>query len=403
MKGDDGVKKVDNNNTVKTEVDQKVKRCVSLLLMGTIITASVFSVSAFGRKVNVNVEGETISTITIDTDTDRILSRVGLSLNDNDSVCRKDEDDGSINIDVKKAFSVYVCYMGETKKIKIAEGTVEDALKMLNIDLGTDEISDLPLNEALVPDMKINVSKLVGIKLLIGGECQDCTVPSGTVSDALKFLNIDFSTEDIINVDICESVYDGMEISINRVEYREETVTEDIPFETVYNKSDSMNKGDSKVETSGQKGERRVTYKKKFVDGVEVESEELTSEILSNPVNEVVVKGTKNVQKATQNNNSSDGKVLHGTATAYTASQGARTSTGATPKQGVTVAVNPNVIPYGSRLEVTSEDGSFKFICKAQDTGGAMRSGRRLIDVYFNNRSDCIKFGCKKVSVKILK
>lgn len=55
------------------------------------------------------------------------------------------------------------------------------------------------------------------------------------------------------------------------------------------------------------------------------------------------------------------------------------TKSGRFVKDGVTVAVDPNVISLGSWLELTFPDGS-KMVRRADDTGGAVKG--RVIDVY---------------------
>ena len=56
-------------------------------------------------------------------------------------------------------------------------------------------------------------------------------------------------------------------------------------------------------------------------------------------------------------------------------------------KEGYSIAVDPNVIPYGT--EVVINDKTYK----AQDCGGAIKGNR--IDVYFNNHEDALEFGVK--------
>lgn len=95
-----------------------------------------------------------------------------------------------------------------------------------------------------------------------------------------------------------------------------------------------------------------------------------------------------------------NGTVMFCTLTAYTAgyeSTGKRpgdpdygiTSTGAVARQGVTIAVDPRVIPYGSRVFIPGLGWRV-----AQDTGGAIVGHR--IDVFFTNLSDALQFGVRR-------
>ena len=72
-----------------------------------------------------------------------------------------------------------------------------------------------------------------------------------------------------------------------------------------------------------------------------------------------------------------------------------RTSTGTTPKEGRTIAVDPSIIPYGSIIYI---QGYGYFI--AEDCGGAIKQNR--IDIYTNSYETAIKQGKKVANVWIL-
>ena len=93
--------------------------------------------------------------------------------------------------------------------------------------------------------------------------------------------------------------------------------------------------------------------------------------------------------------------VLSGSATAYTASAGALTSTGKVAKVGM-VAVDPRVIPYGTKVFITLKNGSVIGYATTEDTGGAMLEGKRLVDIYYSTESECFQFGVKDVNVYVL-
>ena len=80
-------------------------------------------------------------------------------------------------------------------------------------------------------------------------------------------------------------------------------------------------------------------------------------------------------------------------ATAYTHT-GNRTRTGTWPKAGRTIAVDPKVIPLGSKVYV---EGLGTRI--AEDTGGLIRNKR--IDVFVSTVSTAKKFGVRKLKVTL--
>ena len=74
---------------------------------------------------------------------------------------------------------------------------------------------------------------------------------------------------------------------------------------------------------------------------------------------------------------------------------GTRTATGTPVRWGV-VAVDPRVIPLGSRLLIDGLDGVFI----AEDTGGGVRGNH--IDIYFPDRASAIRWGVQHRTVTVL-
>lgn len=80
---------------------------------------------------------------------------------------------------------------------------------------------------------------------------------------------------------------------------------------------------------------------------------------------------------------------------------GTITKTGTSPVAGRTIAVDPEVIPLGSTLEVYNEDWELVGIYQAEDTGGKVKGN--IIDIYFGSGTydECMQWGRRKVYVKI--
>lgn len=76
--------------------------------------------------------------------------------------------------------------------------------------------------------------------------------------------------------------------------------------------------------------------------------------------------------------------------------QGNKTSTGTKPTANRTIAVDPRVIPYGSKVYI---EGYGTYI--AEDCGGGIKGN--MIDIYMNTYNECIQFGRRKAKVYIVK
>ncbi|MCI9558102.1 hypothetical protein D3Z55_01170 [Clostridiaceae bacterium] len=70
---------------------------------------------------------------------------------------------------------------------------------------------------------------------------------------------------------------------------------------------------------------------------------------------------------------------------------GKRTSTGAIPQSGHTVAVDPRVIPYGTKLMINGT------VYTAEDCGGGVKG--KHIDIYYDTHSQATRHGSRSAEV----
>ena len=230
---------------------------------------------------------------------------------------------------------------------------------------------------------------------------------------------------DELNVDRDATLEDGEELVVRRVSYRDSAKMEDVPYDTETVEDDTLEVGTTEVETEGQNGQALVISRTKYIDGEAVSTEERSRETITEPVTEVVREGTKEPEPepapepaetddAAQADASapvqddaaqtiagySYSRVITGECTAY--SGGGICSTGVPAAVG-RVAVDPNEIPYGTRMYVTSADGSYVYgYCVAADTGGFIYTSDTVLDLYMNTESECISFGRRDMLIYIL-
>lgn len=72
------------------------------------------------------------------------------------------------------------------------------------------------------------------------------------------------------------------------------------------------------------------------------------------------------------------------------------TSTGVKPIVGRTIAVDPKVIPYGTKVYIPQLNKVFI----AEDCGSAIKGNR--IDIFMESYDDCINWGYKDITIIIL-
>ncbi len=308
------------------------------------------------------------------------------------------------------AYEVSVNNNGETKKLVVLGGTVADALKQAGIKLGENQISVPPASAKIESDTDIVVLNAKKISLTADGKTADVLLPYGKVGESLILAGIRFSQDDILSVDRNTKVDDISELSIKRVIYKNVSVTEPVPFESKKENSEEVDLGDSKLKTKGVDGEKLVTKKVKYIDGEKDSEKVIAEKVTKKPVDEVTLVGTKGAASAGGAGTFTDEngvKVsysykLTGSGTAYTAPAGALTASGNEVFEGG-VAVNPNLIPYGSKLYIETTDGSFSYgYATAIDTGGALMDGSAIVDLFYFSLDDCYSFGRRDVNVYVL-
>ena len=309
----------------------------------------------------------------------------------------------NMSFDVIKANKITIDNCGEKQTISLAKGTVQEVLDRTGITL-TDNKSVTPsLNTVITEDTNIYVYNAKNIKLTTNGTEMSVKAPEGTVENALNILGYTVTDNDILSVDKNAQIEDDMEIILKKVTYVDEKSTEKISYKTVEKDSDDIMTGESEVSQKGVDGEKEVTKRCKYIDGKYASTKVIGEKVTKEPVDKVILNGTK---RGTTTDTSgapvSYRYMVSGSGTAYTAAPGSLTATGSTVYEGG-VAVNPAIIPYGSKLYIEAADGSHVYgYATAVDTGGALMDGSAIVDLFYFSYDDCVNFGRRDVNVYVL-
>ena len=311
--------------------------------------------------------------------------------------------DFNMSFDVIKANTITINNCGEEQTISLAKGTVEEALNRTGITLAENQSVTPSLNTVITGDMNIYVYNSKNIKLTTNGTEMTVKAPEGTVENALNILGYEITDDDILNVDKNAQVEDDMKITLKKVTYVDEKSTKKISYKTVEKDSDDIMTGESEVSQKGVDGEKEVTKRCKYIDGKYDSTKVIDEKVTKEPVDKIVLNGTK---RGTTTDSSgapvSYSYMVSGSGTAYTAAPGALTATGVPVYEGG-VAVNPAIIPYGSKLYIEAADGSHVYgYATAVDTGGALMDGSAIVDLFYFSYDDCVSFGRRDVNVYVL-
>jgi uncharacterized protein YabE (DUF348 family)/3D (Asp-Asp-Asp) domain-containing protein len=388
-----------------------LKKTIAVGLSAVVLSATVFTVAALTAD-DATQNKDTLSTSEIHTD--NILDKASIQLTDDDEVIRIDNN-GTISMTILKAFPVTIDNKGEEVSVNMARGTVSDALAKAGITLGENDKVSPSLDTQVDKDTKIVIKDSVSLQITLMGQEDTYEVPKGTVAEALASIGVNVEDDDKVNASLDEAVYEGMEITYVDVEVKEETETVTVDYKTKTEYDNTLAQGKSKIRQYGCEGEKRVKNQNTYEDGVLVDTQVVSSKVTQKAVPQIKVVGTK--KKATSASTTSGGagtfvdnngntvsykSVVTGSGTAYTAKAGSKTATGAYATVGG-VAVNPNIIPYGSKLYIQATDGSYVYgYATAIDTGGALMDGSAIVDLFMNSYADCAAFGRRDVTIYVL-
>lgn len=287
---------------------------------------------------------------------------------------------------------------GKTKTVFTYEKTVGDFLKKEGIVLKNKDLVSPSLDEEINKDMKITISSPKSYHIKDGNNTIIAEASGYTVADVLENLNIKLNKLDRVSLPLDEIAKEGMEIKIDRVVVENIENKIEIPFETESRENKDMFEGDKNVITKGEVGQKTESLKNTYVNGVLETTEVIKSEITKDPVKEVVEVGTKKAAAAPNGKNAK--RVIVMQATAYDPSAGSKTAMGTRARVGA-VAVDPRVIPLGSKLYIESMDGFASYgYATAEDTGGAIKGNR--IDLFYNSNAEANRFGRRNVKVYVL-
>lgn len=182
---------------------------------------------------------------------------------------------------------------GKTREVEMVGGTVGDLLEQEKITLGEKQHVNYALDEYLTDGMEIKVSYSFSIEVQCDGKTYSQDMEAETVGDVLKELNITPGKDDRVTPAVTEVVTEGMKIVVNRVTFDTVVETEETEYETVYEDDSSMAKGQEEVSVKGENGQKEVTYKVTYVDGVEESREVVSETVTKEPINKVVKVGRK--------------------------------------------------------------------------------------------------------------
>lgn len=293
---------------------------------------------------------------------------------------------------------------GKEKKVVTYGGTVEKVLKSEKIELDKKDKMDKDLKAKIGKNDTINIKRAVNVKINVDNKELNIKSAEENVGAMLKAEEIALRTQDKVLPGVEKTLSQGMNVDVVRVDTKVITTAAPIDFKTTVKNDNNILKSKSKVLQEGKKGEKQITTSVVYENGKEVGRKIVKEVVTKKPKEKIIAQGTLTHRVASRGASSyANSNIVKVKATAYWAVSGVGNTYTSSGRKAVrnsdgysTVAVDPRIIPLGTRLYVEGYGYAI-----AADEGSAVKGN--FVDVFFNTRSEACNWGVKYVNVHILK
>ncbi|EAX48064.1 3D domain protein [Thermosinus carboxydivorans Nor1] len=289
---------------------------------------------------------------------------------------------------------VHVVADGRTIVMRTLHSTAEEVLTQAGIYLGPKDEYRLS-TPALQDGTVIEVYRAVPVTVVYQGKTDVVLTGKPTVGEILDTIGI---PRDNVKVAPGRDVRPTAGMTIKVVTVTEKLVQKEVemPYPVVRQPDARLEKGDEEMVADGEPGLKLATVKLRYEDGELAGSETLSEQVVREPKPQIIHVGTRDTIE-TSRGTLRFKRVQWMEATAYNPTDGAPhglTATGIPARRGI-VAVDPNVIPLGTRVYIPNYG-----LALAADVGGAIVGNK--IDLCMEGYEEAWKFGRRMVKVYIL-
>ena len=296
----------------------------------------------------------------------------------------------------------YAIYVGdETTKVQSFKEDHQEVVEAAGFDTEDYELVKETTDKDGVTHLVLE--KKFDVVIEADGKTQTVQTAPHTVGEILEEANVTLGELDEVQPSADTLLSEAQTIQVVRVTKETENQTVAIPFDTQTKDTQELEQGKTRVAQEGADGSKQQVIEVTYRDGVESGRAVTSETVVQAAKPKIVLRGTGQAVVSRGGDHLRYSQVLTVKATAYTAQNGSvTTATGTRCVDGGTIAVDPKVIPLGSRVYVTSADGtSWTYgTAVAADTGGKIKGNK--IDLFFDTKAKCINFGVQTAKVYIL-
>ena len=287
--------------------------------------------------------------------------------------------------------------------------TTAEILQEKDIVLYEKDEVNFGLDEKVPDKSEIIISRAVVIHIIDGEDGFLTKTAKKTVREVLAQAEIPIGDDTILNVTLDDAVSEGLTIKIIHTKEEILETEEIIPFKVTKAVSTDLKGNETRVKQEGSEGLLHKKYRVYYENNKEISRELIETVVVKEAVDKITEYAPPPPAKVavtfggggilSRGGDFGYRNVLTCDAYAYYL-PGNKTASGL-PAQVGHIAVDPKVIPLGTKLYIEAADGSWTYgYAIAADTGSSIKGNK--IDLFMGSYNETIKFGRRTANVYIL-
>lgn len=286
-----------------------MRKVLPLAVAGGILVASggVFGAAqALAKDVEVTQDGVPMQVRTWDGTVGDVLKDQGIRVSERDLVApglAAEVTDGQ-QISIRYGRELRLTVDGQSEAFWTTALTLDEALSERSIR--DESILSTSRNAKIGRDgLTVDIKTAEKVVLVVGGESREIITPAATVGDLLNEAQVQVTPEDRVEPGLDTPITEDLTITVTKNENRETTKTVDIPFKEIRKNSSSLPSGTQRVETEGVPGKAVEVWTERFENGKSVSNERTSTRVEKEPVDKVILVGTRSASSNSKSNSSS--------------------------------------------------------------------------------------------------
>jgi uncharacterized protein YabE (DUF348 family) len=271
-------------------------RSIKYGLCGVLVAGAVGGTAAWAhgdKTIKLLVDGHQRTIHTAAGDVSEALLSAGYHVDAHDLVApapSRPVHDGS-TIVLKRGRLLRLTVDGVRRDVWTTAPTVSQALAALGY--GTEDALSVSRSQRLpLKPTGISVRTPKTVTFSQYGSHRRLTTTAATVGDLLDQLGIRLNSSLRLSVPAATEITDGAVIALHRLTHRTVVHTQLIPFGHRSRTTSALNKGVTKVVTSGRSGKKRITYELTYIDGKMSSRHQVSAKVVRQPRAKVTEIGT---------------------------------------------------------------------------------------------------------------